>query len=103
MLLVFSFNNSQVPSFPLSGFTLHWYHQFVDNGDLRATLVTSALIALISSVGAVVLGTLASFALARRRFRAKALVSAPPCPASMTMVLISRCVERRWPMGGGPA
>jgi spermidine/putrescine transport system permease protein len=76
VLLVFSFNDSEVPSFPLSGFTLHWYHQFVDNGDLRATLVTSAIVALISSLGAVVLGTLAAFALARRRFRAKALVSA---------------------------
>src|SRR5690349_24196195 len=36
ILLVFSFNNSDVPSFPLSGFTLHWYGQFIHNGDLRA-------------------------------------------------------------------
>jgi len=26
ILLIFSFNNSAVPSFPLSGFTFHWYH-----------------------------------------------------------------------------
>ena len=32
ILLVFSFNKSVVPSFPLSGFTLRWYHQFVHNG-----------------------------------------------------------------------
>jgi spermidine/putrescine transport system permease protein len=76
ILLVFSFNNSALPSFPLSGFTLHWYHQFIDNADLRASLETSAIIASLTSLGAVILGTLASIALARRRFRAKALFSA---------------------------
>jgi len=76
LLLIFSFNASDVPAFPLSGFTLHWYHQFLVNGDLRAALETSAVIALLTSIGAVVLGVLASLALARRRYRGKALVSA---------------------------
>ena len=76
ILLIFSFNNSSLPSFPLSGFTLHWYHEFIDNGDLRASLETSAIIAALSSVGAVFLGTLASVALARRRFRGKSIASA---------------------------
>jgi len=76
ILLVFSFNDSALPSFPLSGFTLHWYHQFIDNADLRASLETSAIIATLTSLGAVLLGTLASIALARRRFRAKAIFSA---------------------------
>jgi spermidine/putrescine transport system permease protein len=76
LLVIFSFNNSEIPSFPLSGFTFHWYHEFVTNADLRAALKTSAIIAAISSVGAVLLGVLASIALVRRRFRAKAPVSA---------------------------
>ncbi|HEY2072277.1 MAG TPA: ABC transporter permease, partial [Gaiellaceae bacterium] len=76
ILLVFSFNNSALPTFPLSGFTLHWYHEFIDNSDLRASLETSAIIAALTSLGAVFLGTLASIALTRRRFRGKALVSA---------------------------
>jgi spermidine/putrescine transport system permease protein len=76
VLLVFSFNDSQVPTFPLSGFTLHWYHQFLENSDLRGALETSAIVAAVSSVGAVLLGILASLALARGRFRARALVSA---------------------------
>src|SRR6266571_4621625 len=76
ILLVFSFNSSQVPSFPLSGFTLHWYREFLTNSDLRAALETSAIIAALSSAGAVVLGILASIALVRRRFRAKGPVSA---------------------------
>jgi spermidine/putrescine transport system permease protein len=76
ILLIFSFNDSAVPTFPLSGFTLHWYHQFLVNADLRASLETSAIIAALSSLGAVVLGILASIALTRRRFHGKAAVSA---------------------------
>jgi spermidine/putrescine transport system permease protein len=76
ILLLFSFNDSELPSFPLSGFTTRWYHQFLTNSDLRAALVTSALIAAISSVGAVALGLLASVALVRRRIRGKGAVSA---------------------------
>ncbi len=76
VLLVFSFNNSDVPSFPLSGFTLHWYGEFIRNGDLRSAPRTSAEIAALTSVGAVFLGVLASIALARRRFHGKAAASA---------------------------
>ena len=75
ILLIFSFNNSAVPAFPLSGFTLHWYHEFLVNGDLRSALETSAMVAALTSIGAVILGVLASLALVRR-FRGKSLVSA---------------------------
>jgi spermidine/putrescine transport system permease protein len=76
ILLIFSFNDSAVPTFPLSGFTLHWYHEFLTNSDLRNALETSAIIAALSSLGAVVLGVLSSIALTRRRFRGKSAVSA---------------------------
>src|SRR5207244_7024827 len=69
ILLIFSFNSSEVPSFPLSGFTLHWYHEFLSNSDLKAALETSGIIAALSSAGAVALGLLAAMALTRRRFR----------------------------------
>jgi spermidine/putrescine transport system permease protein len=76
ILLIFSFNDSAVPSFPLSGFTFRWYHQFLTNADLKGALETSAIIAAVSSTGAVVLGVLAAIALTRRRFRGRAAVSA---------------------------
>jgi spermidine/putrescine transport system permease protein len=76
ILLIFSFNNSTLPSFPLSGFTLHWYHEFLTNSDLQSALGTSAKIAALSSVGAVALGILSSIALVRRAFRGKSPVSA---------------------------
>jgi spermidine/putrescine transport system permease protein len=73
ILLIFSFNDSAVPSFPLSGFTFHWYREFLGNSDLKGALETSAI---VSSVGAVVLGVLSAIALTRRRFRGKSAVSA---------------------------
>jgi spermidine/putrescine transport system permease protein len=76
ILVIFSFNNSDIPAFPLSGFTLHWYREFIANGDLRGALETSAIVAAVSSVGAVALGVVASIALVRRNFRAKGPVSA---------------------------
>jgi spermidine/putrescine transport system permease protein len=76
ILLIFSFNDSAVPSFPLSGFTFHWYREFLGNSDLKGALETSAIVAALSSVGAVVLGVLSAIALTRRRFRGKSAVSA---------------------------
>ena len=76
ILLIFSFNDSAIPSFPLSGFTLHWYHEFLTNSDLKGALETSAIVAALSSCGAVVLGVLSAIALTRRRFRGRAAVSA---------------------------
>jgi spermidine/putrescine transport system permease protein len=76
VLLVFSFNDSDIPAFPLSGFTTRWYHQFATNPDLKAALVSSAIVAAISSTCAVALGVLASIPLARRRFFGKSVVSA---------------------------
>jgi len=76
ILLVFSFNSSPIPVFPLSGFTLQWYHDFLTNGDMQGALETSAIIATVSSVGAVALGILAAIGLTRRRFRGQLGVTA---------------------------
>ena len=76
ILLIFSFNDSVLPTFPLSGFTFTWYRQFLSDPELHSALATSAIVAVLSSLGAVLLGTVASIALARRRFRGKTIVSA---------------------------
>jgi spermidine/putrescine transport system permease protein len=76
VLLIFSFNDSAVPTFPLSGFTLRWYHQFLTNPDLQDALKTSAIVAALSSLGAVILGLLAAIALVRHPFRGTGPVSA---------------------------
>ena len=75
VLALFSFNDGD-PSFPLAGFTTHWYGDVLSNRILVTALGRSAVVATISSLIAVTLGVLTSFALLRRRFRGKPVVSA---------------------------
>ena len=63
LLVVFSFNDNDLPVFPLQGFTTQAYEQFFANPELRTRCCTSAKVAIVASVVAVVLGLLASIAL----------------------------------------
>jgi spermidine/putrescine transport system permease protein len=74
-LALFSFNDGD-PSFPLSGFTTHWYGDVLANHVLIGSLGKSAIVATASSLIAVALGVMVSFALIRRRFFGKPVVSA---------------------------
>jgi spermidine/putrescine transport system permease protein len=76
ILLVFSFNDNNLPVFPLKGFTTDAYEQFAGNAELRASVVTSAKIACVSSIGSVLLGLFASVVLVRRHVFARGAVSA---------------------------
>ena len=75
ILMVFSFNDSRLVTFPLAGFTTRWYELLLENEELIDSLKVSAIVAAISSVCAVGLGVLASYAMIRRRFRGKAIAS----------------------------
>ncbi len=74
-LALFSFNDGD-PSFPLSGFTTRWFTNALSNDSLIGSLGHSALVATASSLIAVALGVMVSFALLRRRFFGKPAVSA---------------------------
>jgi spermidine/putrescine transport system permease protein len=76
LLLIFSFNDNNLPVFPLRGFTTDAYRQFVANPELKASIATSAKVAALSSVGAVILGLLASIVLVRRHLFGRGAVSA---------------------------
>ena len=75
VLALFSLNDGD-PSFPLSGFTTHWYGDVLANHVLTRALLRSLVVASASSVIAVALGVMTSFALIRRRFVGKPVVSA---------------------------
>lgn len=76
ILLIFSFNDNNLPVFPLKGFTFDAYRQFASNPELKASIVTSAKVAALSSLGAVFLGLLASVVLVRRDFFGRGGISA---------------------------
>jgi spermidine/putrescine transport system permease protein len=75
LLAIFSFNAGDA-NFPLEGFTTEWYSRVFTNPTLIAALQRSVIVATVSSLIAVSLGVLASFALIRRRFAGKAAASA---------------------------
>ena len=75
ILVIFSFNDSEIVSFPWIGFTTKWYHQFLQEPALLAALRTSLIVASMTAVVATALAIPASIALVRRRFFAKGLVS----------------------------
>ena len=75
VLMIFSFNDSRLVTFPLAGFTTRWYGLLFQNGELLEALKASLLVAAISSVFAVTLGVLASYVTVRRRFRGKGAAS----------------------------
>ncbi len=75
ILIVFSFNDRQLVSFPWEGFTIRWYQAFLRNEALLTSLRVSAQVALVTAIVTVALAVPASIALVRRRFFGKGLVT----------------------------
>jgi putative spermidine/putrescine transport system permease protein len=57
--------------FPPPGLTLHWFEVAFARNDIWESMRLSLLVASVATLLAIVLGTLAAFALARRTFRGK--------------------------------
>jgi spermidine/putrescine transport system permease protein len=75
ILIIFSFNNRELVSFPWKGFTIRWYREFISNPALLDAIKTSAIVALITAILTTALATPASIAMVRRRFFAKGVVT----------------------------
>jgi putrescine transport system permease protein len=74
-LVIFSFNDSPIANV-WAGFTLNWYVKLASDNEMLSGLWLSLRIAFFSASGAVVLGTLAAFALVKyRRFTGRTLFS----------------------------
>jgi putative spermidine/putrescine transport system permease protein len=75
VVLVNSFNTSRVFGWPPQGFTLDWWARAAGNEGARAALATSVEIALAATALALVLGSMAAFAVARYRWFGRDAVS----------------------------
>lgn len=76
MLTIFSFNDSTNVAFPLSGFTARFYEEAFQNEQVRKSFLASLRVAGGTAAVATVLALLVSYALARRSFRFRGVVSA---------------------------
>ncbi len=74
ILVLFSFNDSNVLAFPLEGVTTKWYAEALSDPTLRKALANSFAAAFVVAPLCLVLGTLAAFGLTRFRFRGRGVV-----------------------------
>jgi spermidine/putrescine transport system permease protein len=74
ILVLFSFNDSNILSFPLEGFTTKWYSEALTDPVLRRALANSFQVAFVVAPLCLVLGTLAAFGLTRFRFRGRGVI-----------------------------
>lgn len=74
ILVLFSFNDSNVLAFPLEGVTTKWYSEALTDPVLRKALANSFSVAFIVAPLCLVLGTLAAFGLTRFRFRGRGVI-----------------------------
>ncbi len=76
LLAIYAFNTEESAfSFPPKGFTLRWFAAAAARDDVVAAIKLSMKIALAATAGALVLGTLAALAMARRTFLGKDLIT----------------------------
>ena len=75
IITILSFNTAQSLAWPPSGFTLHWWSEAAGNSGARDALITSLKVATGATALALVLGTLAWFAVQRYRFFGRETVS----------------------------
>jgi putative spermidine/putrescine transport system permease protein len=75
IIAVYAFNASNIQTWPIPGFSLQWFGSAWSNREIRAALVLSLEAGVIATAIAVVLGTMAAFAVHRFRFFGREIVS----------------------------
>ena len=72
---LYAFNSSRVQAWPIDGLTLQWFERAIDNTGARNALWLSLKAAAGATLLALLLGTLASLAVARYRFFGRETIS----------------------------
>ena len=68
VITIYAFNSTRVQKWPPAGLTFSWFDKAFHNPGVRDALKTSVEAGLLATTMALVLGTLASIAVARYRF-----------------------------------
>ena len=75
LIMTYAFNSSNIQSWPISGFTFHWFHEAWHDPEVRSSLWLSLKVGLAATAIALVLGTAAAAAIYRFRFFGREAVS----------------------------
>ena len=74
VLILFSFNTSRL-NIMFEGFTLRWYYELFHNTLLLEALFNTLLVAVISTLVSVIIGTISSYALRKFDFPGKKFIN----------------------------
>ena len=74
-IFLYAFNSSKILEWPPPGWTTHWFHEAFNNEAAREAFFTSIEAGVAATAIALVLGTLASLAVARHRFFGRETIS----------------------------
>jgi putative spermidine/putrescine transport system permease protein len=72
---IYAFNESTIQSWPIPGWTTHWFHVAWSDPNVRSSLWLSVKVGLLATAVALVLGSMAAFAIHRFRFFGRESVS----------------------------
>jgi putative spermidine/putrescine transport system permease protein len=75
LIMIYAFNKSNVQSWPIAGFTTHWFRVAWSSPDVRGAIWLSVRVALVATGAALVLGSAAAFAVARFAFFGRDAIS----------------------------
>jgi putative spermidine/putrescine transport system permease protein len=75
VLAIYAFNASNILEWPPPGLTTDWFPKAIENEFAREAFVTSIKAGIVATAIAIVLGTLASLAVARHRFFGRETIS----------------------------
>ncbi|MBD1545513.1 ABC transporter permease [Roseibium aggregatum] len=75
VVVMLSFNASQFGSFPMTGFSFHWFVELANNDAILRAFETSILLGSLTALVSTMLGVLASLALIRYRVPGSNLIS----------------------------
>jgi putative spermidine/putrescine transport system permease protein len=68
LIVLYAFNRSNIESWPISSFTLHWFSVAWNDQQVRGALLLSVRVGLVSTAIALVLGSAVAYAVHQYRF-----------------------------------
>lgn len=101
LIALVSFRDARVVGFPITNWTVRWYQSAISDAGFLGAFGYSVFIALVTTVSALVIGTMAAMLLARERLFARALLFGlfclpavvPGIVAAVSMRMFIRAVD----------
>src|SRR6516225_2611511 len=75
LIVLYSFNRSNIESWPISSFSLHWYSVAFHDPQVRSAFLLSVRVGLVATVLALLLGSAVAYALFKFRFFGREAIS----------------------------